>query len=106
MAALAVGVIVWGLTIWCVIAYRRRAGDPEVPPQLRYHLPLEVMYTAVPLFMVAVLFYYTATSQAAILDLEPEPDHTVEVIGEAVVVGLQLRRRGRLRDRGAGRAGR
>lgn len=82
IAALAIGVIVWGLTVWCVIAYRRRAGDPEVPPQFRYHLPLEVMYTAVPLMMVAVLFYYTATSQAAILSTEEEPDHTVEVIGK------------------------
>lgn len=82
IAALGVGVLVWGLTIWCVIAYRRRAGDPEIPPQLRYHLPLEVMYTAIPLFMVAVLFYYTATSQAAILDLEQEPDHTVEVVAK------------------------
>lgn len=82
IAALAVGVIVWGLTIWCVIAYRRRAGDPEVPPQFRYHLPLEVMYTAIPLMMVAVLFYYTAVSQADILSLEEEPDHVVEVIGK------------------------
>ncbi|WP_380167928.1 cytochrome c oxidase subunit II [Jannaschia sp. R86511] len=82
IAALAVGVLVWGLTIWCVIAYRRRAGDPDVPPQFRYHLPLEVMYTAVPLMMVAVLFYYTAVSQADILSLEEEPDHVVEVIGK------------------------
>lgn len=82
IAALSVGVIVWGLTIWCVIAYRRRKGDPEVPPQFRYHLPLEVMYTAVPLMMVAVLFYYTAVTQAEILNLDEEPDHTVEVIGK------------------------
>jgi cytochrome c oxidase subunit 2 len=82
IAALVVGVIVWGLTIWCVVAYRRRAGDPEVPPQFRYHLPLEVMYTAVPLMMIAVLFYYTAVSQADILSLEEEPDHVVEVIGK------------------------
>jgi cytochrome c oxidase subunit 2 len=82
LAALAVGVLVWGLTIWCVIAYRRRKGDPEIPPQFRYHLPLEVMYTAVPLMMVAVLVYYTAVSQAAILSTEEEPDHVVEVIGK------------------------
>jgi cytochrome c oxidase subunit II len=82
IAALAVGVIVWGLTVWCVIAYRRRKGDPEVPPQFRYHLPLEVMYTALPLMMVAVLFYYTAVSQAAITNLDEEPDHVVEVIGK------------------------
>ena len=79
---LGVGVLVWGLIIWCVIAYRRRAGDPEVPPQFRYHLPLEVMYTAIPLFMLSVLFYYTAVSQASILNLDEEPDHTVQVVAK------------------------
>ncbi len=82
LAALVIGVIVWGLTIWVIVAYRRRAGDPEVPPQFRYHLPLEVMYTAVPLLMVAVLFFYTARDQAAILSLEGEPDYTVEVVAK------------------------
>ena len=82
IAALGVGVLVWGLTIWCVVAYRRRAGDPELPPQFRYHLPLEVMYTTIPLLMIAVLFFYTARDQAAILNLDQPAEHTVEVIGK------------------------
>ena len=82
IAALGVGVLVWGLTVWVMVAYRRRAGDPEIPPQFRYHLPLEVMYTTIPLLMVAVLFFFTARDQAAILDLEQPADHTVEVIGK------------------------
>ena len=31
VAALAVGVLVWGLIIWCVVAYRRGATRPELP---------------------------------------------------------------------------
>ena len=35
IAALVVGVLVWGLTIWCVVAYRRRKDDDDIPVQLR-----------------------------------------------------------------------
>ncbi|MFC7406064.1 cytochrome c oxidase subunit II [Georgenia alba] len=60
IAALVVGVIVWGLTIWCVVAYRKRKNDRQLPVQLRYHVPLELLYTLVPLLMVGVLFYFSS----------------------------------------------
>ena len=84
VAALILGVLVWGLTLWVVVAYRRRRADEPLPSQFRYHVPIEVMYTAVPLIIVLVLFYFTARDQAAILSLneEREPDHTVEVVGK------------------------
>lgn len=82
IAALAVGVLVWGLTIWAVVAYRRRAGDTGYPDQIRYHVPLEILYTVVPLIMIGVLFYFTARDQAAIESLEEEPDVEIEVIGK------------------------
>ncbi|GAA4433062.1 cytochrome c oxidase subunit II [Georgenia halophila] len=59
IAALVVGVIVWGLTIWCIVAYRKRKTDRQLPVQLRYHVPLELLYTLVPLLMVGVLFYFS-----------------------------------------------
>ena len=49
---LVVGVITWGLTIWAVIAYRRRKGQTGLPVQLRYNMPIEVFYTIVPLILV------------------------------------------------------
>jgi len=86
VAALAVGVLVWGLTIWVVIAYRRRRSDDPAPRQIRYHVPLEITYTVVPLVMVSVLFYFTARDQAAILSMDDADggaaQHTVEVIGK------------------------
>ncbi|PID96341.1 MAG: cytochrome c oxidase subunit II [Actinomycetales bacterium] len=82
VAGLAVGVLVWGLAIWCMVAYRRRKGDPELPPQLRYNVPIELLYTVVPVLMVAVLFYYTARDEAAILDTSPDPDVTINVVAK------------------------
>jgi cytochrome c oxidase subunit II len=78
VAALAVGVFVWGLIAWCVIRYRKR-GD-ELPPQTRYNMPMEMLYSVVPFLIISVLFYYTAIVQTAV-DKEPaNPDVTVDVI--------------------------
>jgi cytochrome c oxidase subunit 2 len=82
IAALAVGVLVWGLIFWSIIAYRRRRGTTGVPPQVRYHIPLEIMYTAVPLMMVAVLFYYTARDEAELISTDIKPDVTIGVVGK------------------------
>ncbi|QOR72714.1 cytochrome c oxidase subunit II [Ruania alkalisoli] len=81
IAALIVGVITWGLIIWCVIVYRKRKGDDRLPVQLRYHLPLELLYTFVPLVMVGVLFYYTATLQEEITNPDVEADVHIDVYG-------------------------
>lgn len=81
IAALAVGVIVWFLILWAVFAYRRRSED-EVPTQFRYHVPFEILYTVVPIFMVAALFGQTVTLQNAMLDTEQEPDVVVNVAGK------------------------
>ena len=82
IAALAVGVLVWGLIIWCVVAYRRRKDDDDLPVQLRYNVPMEILYTVVPVFMVGVLFYYTARDEAALIDTGQDADIIVNVVGK------------------------
>jgi len=82
IAALAVGVLVWGLTIWCIVVYRRRRSDRGLPPQVRYNIPLEILYIAVPVMMVAGLFVETAQAQAEILDLGKKPDYTIGVVAK------------------------
>ncbi len=82
IAALAVGALVWGLTAWCVVAYRRRKDDNELPVQLRYNIPIEILYTVIPIFMVIVLFYYTARDESALVDTSKQPDVTVNVVGK------------------------
>src|SRR6476661_8564365 len=82
VAALAVGVLVWGLILWCVVAYRRKKDDTTLPVQLRYNVPMEILYTVVPVFMIAVLFYYTARDEATLLDTSKHPDVVVNVVGK------------------------
>jgi cytochrome c oxidase subunit II len=81
-AALIVGAITWALILWCVAVYRKPKGDEKLPPQNRAHLPLELMYTAVPLIMIAVLFKFTAEDIASIRDTSAKPDYTIEAIGK------------------------
>jgi cytochrome c oxidase subunit II len=80
LAAILVGILVWGLIIFACIRYRRRRDD-QVPVQTRYNLPIEILYTVAPLIMVLVLFYYTVTVQNEVLADEPNPDHEIEVVG-------------------------
>jgi cytochrome c oxidase subunit 2 len=82
IAALAVGVLVWGLILWCVVAYRRKKSDTGLPEQIRYNVPLEILYTVVPVLMMAVLFGKTVELQNELLDTEQEADVVVNVVGK------------------------
>jgi len=77
IAALAVGIIVWGLILWSVFRYRKR-GD-ELPRQTAYNLPLEIVYTILPFVIIAVLFFFTVTVQNRVLKPVDNPDETVAV---------------------------
>jgi cytochrome c oxidase subunit II len=79
IAGMAVAVVVWGLILWAVIFHRKR-GD-RLPPQVRYNLPIEILYTALPFVLIAVLFYYTAKDENYIDNLSSNPNVTVNVIG-------------------------
>ncbi len=80
-AALAIGVLVWGLVLWAVIFHRRSRTKVEVPAQTRYNLPIEALYTVVPLIVIAVLFYFTARDESELMETSKKPDHVVNVIG-------------------------
>ncbi len=79
IAGLLVGCVVWGLILWAVIFHRKR-GD-KLPPQVRYNMPIEILYTVVPFVLIAVLFYYTAKDENYIDSLSAKPAVTVNVIG-------------------------
>ena len=86
IAALLVGLITWGLILWCVAAYRKRREDHQLPVQTRYHLPLELMYTALPIIMVLVLFYWTDKTMSEVQDKSPATveaaDLDIQVVGK------------------------
>jgi cytochrome c oxidase subunit II len=85
LAALLVGVLVWGLIIYAAIKFRRRHDD-EIPVQTRYNLPIEILYTVAPVIMVLVFFFFTVTVQNETLAEANEngdpADHTITVVGQ------------------------
>ena len=80
IAALVVGVIVWGLIFWTCAFHRRKNAD-ELPRQTAYNLPLEIGLTVAPLLIIAVLFTYTVIVQNKVLVDSVDPDVTVQVTG-------------------------
>lgn len=79
IAALATGAVVLGLIIWACIFHRKRNKAEELPPQVRYNLPIEIFYTLVPLVMVAVFFFYTARDSEYLGKVSASPDVKVKV---------------------------
>ncbi|TCO35270.1 cytochrome c oxidase subunit 2 [Kribbella steppae] len=80
IAALIVGVLVWALILWVVVRYRKR--DEDAPRQVRYNLPLEVLYTLAPFAIIGVLFYYTVEHGNQITAMSNSPQNTVNVVGQ------------------------
>ena len=78
IAALSVGVFVWGLIFWAVFAYYKRSD--KMPRQVRYNLPVEILYTAVPFVIIAGLFFYTARDEIKVNELPPNPEVRVGVV--------------------------
>jgi cytochrome c oxidase subunit 2 len=77
IAALIVGILVWGLIGWAVVRYRKR-GD-ELPRQTAYNLPLEIVYTIIPFLIIAGLFFFTVRVQDRVQARSDHPDLTVNV---------------------------
>lgn len=78
LAALIVGAFVTGLILWACIFHRKRGDD--LPRQVRYNLPVEILYTAVPVVIVSILFYFTAIDENFENKLG-KADMTVQVVG-------------------------
>jgi cytochrome c oxidase subunit 2 len=77
VASLIVGVIVWALILWPVVAHRKKSD--KLPRQFQYNHFLEVIYTGVPSIVVVILFYFTVTTQNYVLAEEPEDQVGVNV---------------------------
>jgi cytochrome c oxidase subunit 2 len=80
LAALAVGLLVWGLITYALIRYRRRSDD-ELPNQKPYNIPLEILYTSVPVVVVGVLFAFSVQVQTDVERRVADPDVRITVEG-------------------------
>jgi len=77
VAALVVGIIVWGLIFYVIVRFRKR--NDEIPTQLSANIPLEIGYTLVPVLIVAVLFYFTVTTQNRVEKVSANPAVKIDV---------------------------
>jgi cytochrome c oxidase subunit 2 len=79
--AVIIFVLVEGLLLIIALRFRRRRGDDVLPEQTHGNNLLEVVWTAIPALVVAVLF---VVSTSVLLDVEAvsdEPAVTVDVTG-------------------------
>ena len=54
-------VLVGFLIVWSIFRYRKRSE--EMPKQFHEHVPLEILYTVVPIIIVGVLFAFTVLTE-------------------------------------------
>lgn len=81
VTALAIGVLMWGLMGYAAIRFRK--VNEDTPKQTRYNLPMEIMYTVIPFFIIGVLFVYTIQTQDAVLEEENDDAVlTINVVGQ------------------------
>lgn len=75
--AIVVAVIVWGLTTFAIVRYRRRAATSEaLPEQISGSTRLEIAWTVIPIAIVLVLFWLTL---GALGRIDEQSDGGVEV---------------------------
>lgn len=79
VAAMAMGILVWGLVFWTILFHRKRKNSPEFPRQTGYNVPLELAYTAFPFLAVAILFFFTVQTQNFVDKNPDEVGVTVDV---------------------------
>ncbi len=79
IAAAIVGGIVWTLITIAILRYRRRPGDEGVvPPQIGHITWLEVLWTAVPIVTILILFGLTLSTLTKV-DAQAATRVTVDV---------------------------
>ena len=102
VAAFIIGGLTLLLILWPAVAHRRKRMG-EVPVQTRYNVPLEVLYTFVPVVIILVIFGYTARDQAELVKLTDDPREHGQRRRVPLELDVQLPRRPGVRHRHAGR---
>lgn len=74
--AIGVGALVLGLILYSAVRFRRRNED--LPEQTRYHVPLEITYTVIPVLIVLFIFGATWRVEHRVDHLDANPAVTVD----------------------------
>jgi cytochrome c oxidase subunit 2 len=78
MVALVVAIIVFGLILFPLFAWRRKSD--AYPVQTRQNTKLELTYTVIPLVMVIALFAVTYRDEVSVEHLEAHPANVVDIL--------------------------
>jgi cytochrome c oxidase subunit II len=73
-----IGILVWGLIGWSILRYRRKNKE-GLPSQFRYNVPLEILWTGIPIVIVVILFLFTNRVINTVDTVSQSPDLVVEV---------------------------
>jgi cytochrome c oxidase subunit 2 len=80
LASAIIGGGVLLLIVGAAVLFRRR-GDDHIPRQVKYNLPIEVLYTFIPIVIVSVLFYFTAITENSVDKITKGPGLDMGVVG-------------------------
>jgi cytochrome c oxidase subunit 2 len=76
IAAIVIGGLTLLVIVWAIFRYRRRSDD--IPKQTQYNIPLELLYTVVPILIVFGLFAATVVVENEVV-ADPTPKATINV---------------------------
>lgn len=79
--AVIVFVLVEGLILFAAVRYRRRKGDESLPPQVHGNNVLEVIWTAIPMVVVAALFFLSWQTLNSVDAVSATPQLKISVTG-------------------------
>ena len=78
VAAAIIGGFTFLLMIFVIVRYRAKKKDTSLPKQTQYNIPLEILYTIVPIVIVIGLFAATVVVENKVV-ANPTPQATVNV---------------------------
>jgi cytochrome c oxidase subunit 2 len=76
--------IVEGVLIYCVVKYRRRAGDNEDGPAIEGNIPLEILWTAIPAIIVIGISLYSFDVYNNMGGFDPHSAHAAPMMENAM----------------------
>ena len=78
VAAVIIGGFTFLLMIFVIVRYRAKKKDTGLPKQTQYNIPLEIVYTIVPILVVIGLFAATVVVENKVV-ANPTPQATINV---------------------------
>jgi cytochrome c oxidase subunit 2 len=70
-----------GFIVYAIVRYRRKPGDDALPPQVHGNTLIEIIWTAIPSLIVAILFVLSIITLGEVEARSAQPGVTIDVTG-------------------------